>query len=42
MIFAPEHGFRGDRDAGEKFDSSVDTKTGIPLVSLYGKNESLP
>ena len=38
MIFAPEHGFRGDRDAGEKFDSSVDTKTGIPLVSLYGKN----
>ena len=27
MIFAPEHGFRGDRDAGEKFDSSVDTKT---------------
>jgi uncharacterized protein YbbC (DUF1343 family) len=38
MIFAPEHGFRGNRDAGEKFDSSVDTKTGIPLVSLYGKN----
>ena len=38
MIFAPEHGFRGDRDAGEKFDSTVDTKTGIPLVSLYGKN----
>jgi len=37
MIFAPEHGFRGNRDAGEKFDSSVDTKTGIPLVSLYGK-----
>ncbi len=38
MIFAPEHGFRGDHDAGEKFDSSVDTKTGIPLISLYGKN----
>jgi uncharacterized protein YbbC (DUF1343 family) len=38
LIFAPEHGFRGNRDAGEKFDSSVDTKTGIPLVSLYGKN----
>ena len=37
-IFAPEHGFRGDHDAGEKFDSSVDSKTGIPLVSLYGKN----
>jgi uncharacterized protein YbbC (DUF1343 family) len=38
MIFSPEHGFRGNRDAGEKFDSSVDSKTGIPLVSLYGKN----
>ncbi|HCM46748.1 MAG TPA: DUF1343 domain-containing protein [Colwellia sp.] len=38
MIFSPEHGFRGNRDAGEKFDSSVDTKTGIPLVSLYSKN----
>ncbi|PKG82904.1 DUF1343 domain-containing protein [Colwellia sp. 75C3] len=38
MIFSPEHGFRGNRDAGEKFESSVDTKTGIPLVSLYGKN----
>jgi len=37
-IFAPEHGFRGDRDAGEKFDSSIDTKTGIALISLYGKN----
>ena len=37
-IFAPEHGFRGNRDAGEKFDSSIDSKTGIPLVSLYGKN----
>ena len=42
MIFAPEHGFRGNRDAGEKFDSSVDTKTGIPLVSLYGKNRKPP
>jgi uncharacterized protein YbbC (DUF1343 family) len=38
MIFSPEHGFRGNRDAGEKFDSSIDTKTGISLVSLYGKN----
>ncbi|KGJ89557.1 exo-beta-N-acetylmuramidase NamZ family protein [Colwellia psychrerythraea] len=37
-IFAPEHGFRGNHDAGEKFDSSVDSKTGIPLISLYGKN----
>jgi uncharacterized protein YbbC (DUF1343 family) len=37
-IFAPEHGFRGDHDAGEKFSSSVDKKTGIPLISIYGKN----
>lgn len=37
-IFAPEHGFRGDYDAGEKFSSSVDEKTGIPLISIYGKN----
>ena len=36
-VFAPEHGFRGDRDAGEKFTSTIDTKTGIPLISLYGK-----
>ncbi len=38
-IFAPEHGFRGDYDAGEKFSSSVDEKTGIPLISIYGKNK---
>ena len=37
-IFAPEHGFRGNYDAGEKFNSSIDTKTGVPLVSIYGKN----
>jgi len=37
-IFAPEHGFRGDYDAGEKFSSSMDEKTGVLLVSIYGKN----
>jgi len=37
-IFAPEHGFRGNYDAGEKFSSSIDKKTGVPLVSIYGKN----
>ena len=31
-IFAPEHGFRGDYDAGEKFNSSIDLKTGVPLI----------
>lgn len=35
-IFAPEHGFRGTADAGEKIKSGVDEKTGIPIVSLYG------
>ncbi|MBU2997013.1 DUF1343 domain-containing protein [Cellulophaga baltica] len=37
-VFAPEHGFRGKVDAGEHFKDGVDTKTGLPLVSLYGKN----
>ena len=37
-IFAPEHGFRGDHDAGEKFSSSIDEKTGVEIVSIYGKN----
>jgi len=36
-VFAPEHGFRGKRDAGEKFKSTVDKKTGVPLISIYGK-----
>ena len=37
-VFAPEHGFRGDADAGEHVANGVDQKTGIPIVSLYGKN----
>ena len=36
-IFAPEHGFSGRADAGEKVSDSVDPSTGIPIVSLYGK-----
>ena len=39
MIFAPEHGFRGDADAGEQVKDSRDSKTGIPVVSLYGKKK---
>ncbi|KZW98718.1 hypothetical protein JL49_21405 [Pseudoalteromonas luteoviolacea] len=35
-IFSPEHGFRGDQDAGAHIDNSVDVKTGLPIVSLYG------
>ncbi len=36
-IFGPEHGFRGNAADGELVSDSVDKKTGIPLVSLYGK-----
>lgn len=35
-IFAPEHGFRGNADAGEKVQNSVDQQTGLPVISLYG------
>lgn len=38
-VFAPEHGFRGDADAGETVKNQKDKKTGIPLISLYGKNK---
>ncbi|MBK8805184.1 MAG: DUF1343 domain-containing protein [Bacteroidales bacterium] len=35
-IFAPEHGFRGTGDAGEKIANNIDKKTGLPVLSLYG------
>lgn len=38
-VFVPEHGFRGDVDAGEKVDNSIDSKTGLPVISLYGNNK---
>ena len=34
-LFSPEHGFRGNADAGERVASSVDSDTGIPILSLY-------
>ncbi len=37
-VFAPEHGFRGKADAGEHVKDGVDTRTGLPIISLYGKN----
>lgn len=37
-IFSPEHGFRGDVDAGKYIVNSVDLKTGVPIVSLYGNH----
>lgn len=38
-VFSPEHGFRGEADAGEKVASGIDTKTKLPLISLYGNNK---
>ncbi|MCI5054851.1 MAG: DUF1343 domain-containing protein [Flavobacteriales bacterium] len=38
-VFAPEHGFRGTADAGEHVSHSTDIKTGLPLISLYGRNK---
>jgi uncharacterized protein YbbC (DUF1343 family) len=38
-IFSPEHGFRGDADAGETVKDGTDTKTGLLLASLYGSNK---
>lgn len=38
-IFAPEHGFRGAADAGEHIVDGKDTKTGLPIISLYGNNK---
>lgn len=37
-IYCPEHGFRGDAEAGAHINSSIDPQTGIPIISLYGKN----
>ncbi len=38
-VFAPEHGFRGQADAGEKVQNSIDLQTGVPIISLYGKKK---
>ena len=41
-IFSPEHGFRGNADAGEKVKGSVDAATGIPIASLYDGKKGMP
>lgn len=41
-IFSPEHGFRGNADAGEHVSSSVDSKTGVPILSLYEGKDKKP
>lgn len=38
-LFSPEHGFRGTADAGEHVNGSVDNATGLPVISLYGKQK---
>ncbi|MDR2962267.1 MAG: DUF1343 domain-containing protein [Bacteroidales bacterium] len=37
-VFSPEHGFRGNADAGEHVKNNTDVKTGVPIISLYGAN----
>lgn len=39
QVFAPEHGFRGDADAGEFIKNGKDYRTQVPIISLYGKNK---
>jgi uncharacterized protein YbbC (DUF1343 family) len=41
-VFSPEHGFRGDADAGEHVSGSVDAKTGVPILSLYDGTSGKP
>lgn len=38
-VFCPEHGFRGDADAGELVGDYKDKQTGLPVISLYGKKK---
>ncbi len=38
-VFAPEHGFRGDYSAGAVVSNGIDQKSGLPVVSLYGRNK---
>ncbi len=38
-LFGPEHGVRGDIPAGEKIESYIDERTGLPVFSLYGKTQ---
>lgn len=38
-IFCPEHGFRGIADAGQFLKNNIDSKSGLPIVSLYGNNK---
>lgn len=37
-VFSPEHGFRGNADAGQEINDKIDLVTGLPIISLYGVN----
>ncbi|MFQ3236508.1 MAG: hypothetical protein ACI9C4_002080, partial [Paraglaciecola sp.] len=41
-VFTPEHGLRGDHDAGAQVNSEVDAQTGIPITSIYGQFKQPP
>jgi len=38
-LFGPEHGVRGDIEAGDKIETYTDKRTGLPVYSIYGKND---
>jgi len=41
-IFGPEHGFRGDASNGASVNDTIDAKTGLPVISLYGNKHYKP
>jgi uncharacterized protein YbbC (DUF1343 family) len=38
-VFSPEHGFRGIEDAGAHIENTIDEKTNLPVISLYGSSK---
>lgn len=42
LLFSPEHGVRGDKQAGEQVNSYIDPKSGVMTYSLYGKTRTIP
>ena len=41
-VFGPEHGFRGDASNGATVGNTIDTKSGLPVISLYGNKHYKP
>ncbi|MGL4372683.1 MAG: exo-beta-N-acetylmuramidase NamZ family protein [Turicibacter sp.] len=42
LLFSPEHGVRGDKQAGEHVDTYIDERSGIEVFSIYGSSHSIP